>query len=106
VEKDRSAISRSQKLGNRRSINEIFNSYIGGGLGLTDEERTGPDALKWLRTGEQLNSIPAIEQLVDAYRTGRFGLTPDPAEADRLQAKIYAILGIDPSSIKKKRRPR
>jgi len=97
---------RAAEAGHRPSIDVIITSYINGGLGLTDEERKGPGALKWFRTGEQLNSIPAIEQLVDAHRTGKFGLTPDPAEAERLQAKIYAIMGIDPSTIKKKRRPK
>lgn len=88
------------------SVSVIVLNYVNGGLGLTDAERNGPDALKWFTLGAELGLTVALEQLIDANRNGKLGLQKNPEEADRLQTKLYAIMGIDPSTIKKKRRRR
>lgn len=88
------------------SVSVIVLSHVNGGLGFTEAERTGAGALKWYTLGEELGLTVAVEQLIDAHRNGKLGLPQNPEEADRLQTKLYAIMGIDPSTIKKKRRRR
>lgn len=97
---------RAAETGHLPSINVMVMSHINGGLGLTEEERNGASALKWYRIGADAGLTTALEQLVAANRNGKLGLPVDAAEADRLQAKLYQVMGVDPSQLKKKRQRR
>jgi TPR repeat protein len=94
---------RAGKGGHVQSINVMVMSYINGGLDLSDDERSGPGALFWYGKGVEAGLTPAYEKLIDANRNGKLGLALNKEEADRLQAKLYEILGIDPTTVKKKR---
>lgn len=97
---------RAAEAGHLQSITVMVMSHINGGLGLTEAERSGASALKWYKIGADAGLITAYEQLVLANRTGKLGLPVNLAEADRLQAKMYEVMGIDPSKMKKKRQRR
>ena len=79
-------------------------AYMNGGLELTDAERKGPDAIKWIKRAAEFKHVPSMERLAAAYRAGEFGLTVNPAEADRLTQRVNEILDIDPNAPKKRRR--
>lgn len=97
---------RAAEAGHVPSITVMVMSHINGGLGLTEAERNGASALKWYRAGADVGLTTALEQLVAANRNGKLGLAVNAAEADRLQAKLYQVMGVDPSQMKKKRQRR
>lgn len=99
----RALYERSAEMRHAPSIGVMVESYVSGGLGVTEEERNGPSALNWYTIGAEIGIVKAFEQLIDANRNGKLGLAKNPEEADRLQAKMSSVLGIDPSKIKKKR---
>ena len=99
----RALFFKAAEAGHQQALSAVVSSYINGGLGLTDEERASSEALKWIQKGAAAGTIAAMERIVKAHRKGEFGLPVNPEEADRLQAKIYEIQGIDPSKRKRRR---
>jgi uncharacterized protein len=97
---------RAAEQGHAASIAVVVLAYINGGLGLSDEDRAGAGAVYWYKKGAEVGYTPAIEHLIDANRNGKLGLALNKEEADRLQAKLNALLGVDPSNVKKKRQRR
>lgn len=97
---------RAAEAGHVPSIMVMVANHINGGLGLSEEERNGASALKWYRAGADVGLTTALEQLIAANRNGKLGLAVNAAEADRLQAKLFQIMGVDPSQLKKKRQRR
>lgn len=80
--------------------------YYALGLGVGESEKTPAVALKWIQKAADLDDIPSLARLERAYREGNLGLPVDLAKADAIQKKIYKIQGIDPNTVKKKRRSR
>jgi uncharacterized protein len=98
--------ARAGEQGHVASISVLVLAYINGGLGLSDEERAGADAVYWFKKGAEIKYTPALERLIDANRNGKLGLALNNEEADRLQAKLQEITGFDPANVKKKRQRR
>lgn len=63
----------------------------------------GSDALFWIKRAADIDYIPAVEALANAYRSGRYGLAADTKQADELDAKVNKLLGVK-ENVKKKRR--
>ncbi len=83
----RSWIEKSAAQGNGLAINFLAQSYINGQLGLTDEDRSSPQALATLKQAADLGFLPAIEALAQAFAKGGFGAAPDPAAAEAYARK-------------------
>lgn len=64
----------------------------------------GPDALFWIKRAADIDYVPAITALANAYRSGRYGLAADTKQADILDAKANKLLGIKENVREKKRR--
>jgi uncharacterized protein len=92
--------------GHVASISVMVQAFLNGGLGLTEEERAGADAVYWFKKGADIRHPQALERLIDANRNGKLGLALNKEEADRLQLKLQEITGIDPANVKKKRQRR
>lgn len=54
-------------------------------------KRDPAEALKWYRLAAGRNHVPALDALARAYRAGDLGLAKDPAEAQKLEARIQAL---------------
>lgn len=52
--------------------------------------RDPTQALLWIRKAADRDHVPAIESLARAYRSGDLGLSRDPQEAARLEARARA----------------
>lgn len=59
------------------------------------------EMMNWLRKADDNNYIPAVTELANAYRTGKYGLTQDVKLADQYLEKANKLQGVDG---KKKRR--
>ena len=81
-------ITLAAKQGHVGAISVMANAYIEGGLGLSDAERQGPEALHWIRLAADNNFRNAITELAEAYRSGKYGLVPDQKKADELDSKL------------------
>lgn len=97
---------RAAEAGHKQAVVVIVMAYLEGGLGFTAEDMKSAEALRWFKKGAEQGSIPALERLIQAHRAGELGLPVDAAEADRLQARIFEIQGIDPSATRKRRQRR
>lgn len=87
-----------------QATNAIASAYLNAQLGIAEGERNSAEALRWVRAAEQNDYLPAIDALLQAYKVGGFGLSPDPAEAGRLQAKANKLRNIQEESGRKRRR--
>ena len=83
----RSWIEKSAAQGNGLAINFLAQSYINGQLGLTDADRSSPQALGVLKQAADLGFLPAIDALAQAYAKGGYGATPDPVAAEAYARK-------------------
>ena len=93
--------------GHEDAIRRIAEAYVGGGLGLIDEERSDAEILKWVRlAADKANSPESMDVLADAYRTGKYGLTVDAKLADEWTVKARKARGIQEEEVKKKRKKR
>jgi len=81
----------SAEQGNKNAIVMLAQSYISGGLGLDAQARQGADALLWIRRAAELDYLPALIALANAYKTGQYGLSADPAMAATLDAKVHQV---------------
>ena len=77
-------------------------NYIRSGLGLDESARRSPEALVWIQRAADSDSLPALEALALAYRSGQFGLTADAQKADAIVAKMNILLGITKVETKKR----
>lgn len=88
--------------GHEQSINVLAQAYISGQLGITEDQRQGSEALRWVKLSAGSNYLPAMKVLIDAYRAGGFGMPADVATADALQAKYFELQGLDKKGKPKK----
>ena len=97
---------KAAELDHTSSVSVVIMGLVNGKMGFNATERNGPSALKWYTKGAEMGLTVAIEQLSIAHREGKYGLPVNIEEADRLQAKLYEIMGIDPTKLKKRRQRR
>ena len=91
--------------GHRGAINLVALAYASGGMGLSEEERSDVEVLKWIRRAIDVDSPDAMDALADAYRSGKYGLETDPQQADSWAAKARAARGIkEQDAVQKKPR--
>ncbi|NJD36374.1 MAG: sel1 repeat family protein [Betaproteobacteria bacterium] len=95
-------ITRAAEAGHKQAIRSLAQVYMRGELEITEEQRKGPEALKWITLAADDNFMPALETLEKAYRDGEYGLAPDAVKADELKRKIAAMKGVKDN--KKRRR--
>lgn len=95
-------ITRAAEGGHKQAIRSLAQVYLRGELEITEEQRKGADALKWITLAADDGFMPALEALEKAYRAGDYGLAPDTAKADELKRKIAAMKGVRDN--KKRRR--
>ena len=75
--------------GHAAAIDLLANAYLGRmPLGLDANALNSPEVLLWIKRAADINSGFAIKALADAYRSGKYGLAVDPAQADALEAKL------------------
>lgn len=84
-------ILKAAETGHPVAVQALAKSYIEGGLGLTDADRSGPQALRWIQAGAALDLLPAIDRLAVAYRQGQLGLAADAARASELEARALKL---------------
>lgn len=97
---------KAAEMGHKQAVVVLVMAYIEGGLGFTAADMNSAEALRWFRKGAEQDSLPAIERLIKANRSGELGLPVNPGEADRLQARLFELQGIDPTATKKRRQRR
>ncbi len=96
-------ITRAADQGDKKAIQVMAHSYIGGQLGLDETARNSPEALDWIKRAVAIDDPTAIRALASAYRAGQFGLAVDPKQADELDAKANKLLGKEEKKKKKTR---
>lgn len=89
-------VTKAAEQGQPSAINEMALAYIGGGLGIAPEARTGEEALRWIRAAAENNFLIAIRELVKAYRLGEYGLKADPKQAEEWAARERKVTGALP----------
>lgn len=94
-------ITRAAEGGHKQAIRMLSQVYLRGELEITEEQRKGAEALKWITLAADDEFTPALEALEKAYRAGEYGLAPDVAKADELKRKIDVLRGV---TDKKRRR--
>lgn len=85
---------RAAEAGHKYAIAALAEAYVRGGLGIPEEQRQGPDALKWISLAANDNVIAALEAMENAYRAGGLGLTIDVKKADEFKQKLAEAKGI------------
>ena len=80
--------------GHKEAAFRLADAYLKGQEGLDEKERNGPAALAVLRRAAGHNYLPALDALAAAYREGKFGLTPDPNQADVVVAITNKLRGV------------
>lgn len=94
VKEARSLITRAAEGGHKLAIRSLAQVYLRGELEITEEQRKGAEALKWITLASDDGFMPALEALEKAHRAGDYGLTPDVAKADALKRKIAELKGV------------
>lgn len=96
-------INKAAELGHLQAINVIAQAYLTADLGLTDKDRSSPEALRWVEMAAKNDYLPALDALAEAYRTGG-GLPVGASEklASEYRAQANRVRGIDPAKKKKK----
>ena len=98
----RGVLIRLAETGDRGGVVALAAGYLEPGrLAFTDADRASPEALKWVQKAADEGYIPALRQMIEAYRTGAYGLTPDAVAVKNYQEKLDALL---PKQEKKTRR--
>jgi len=93
--------------GHADALKLITGVYIGGGMGITDAERSDTEVLKWINLAiDKIKDADAMDALAAAYRTGKYGLAVDPKLADEWVAKAKKTRGIKEEEVKKKKKKR
>lgn len=99
-------LEKAARAGHQQAVISLATAYIGGGLGLKEPALSSPAALEWIRKAADLDDIGALEAIRGAHRTGRYGLSVDPARAAEVDRRIAKLKGIEKDDSKKKRRSR
>lgn len=89
--------------GHKQAVNVLAQAYISGQLEITEEQRQSPEALHWIKLSADANYLPAMKALIDAHRTGGYGMPVDTAAANELQTKYYDLMGLDAKGKPKKK---
>ena len=95
--------------GHEEALKLVTTAYAGGGLGLTDAERTDAEVLKWIHLSiDKIKDPDAMETLASAYRKGSYGLKVDVKLADEWVAKAKVARGVkeEEAAQKKKKKKR
>lgn len=87
-------ITRAAEGGHKQAIGVLAQVYIRGELEITEDERKGKEALKWITLAADDGFLVALEALEKAYRSGDYGLAVDPGKAELLKQKIMKIKGV------------
>lgn len=87
-------ITRAAEGGHKLAIRSLAQVYLRGELEITEEQRKGAEALKWITLASDDGFMPALEALEKAQRAGDYGLTPDVAKADALKRRIAELKGV------------
>lgn len=64
----------------------------------------GTDPFNTIKRAADLDYVAAVLALAEGYRAGKYGLTPDPKQADELTSRANKLLGKVEKKEKKKRR--
>ena len=80
-------IEKAAAQGHALATNLLAQSYINGQLGVTEAERSSPNAISVLKRAADIDFLPAIEALAQAYATGGYGTPPDPVAAEKYAQK-------------------
>lgn len=91
--------------GHRESVFALAMAYLGGGLGLTQAERSSPAALAAIRKAADLGHLPSLDRLAVAYRSGELGLAADAKLAEETESRARAIRGITAKTPPPRKRP-
>lgn len=94
VKEAKALITRAAEGGHKLAIRSLAQVYLRGELEVTEEQRKGAEALKWITLAADDGFMPALEVLEKAYRAGDYGLAPDLAKADALKRKIAELKGV------------
>lgn len=86
-------ITRAAEAGHKPAIAVLAQSYIRGDLGIPDEKRKGPEALRWISLAADQGVLLAQETMENAYRTGEFGLAIDLKKADAIKKQLSELAG-------------
>jgi hypothetical protein len=85
-------MGRAAAKGHKSAISALADAYIYGGLGLDAAARSdNAAALKWIEAAAEINYLPAMTALANAYKKGAYGLAPDPAKAKGWDDRIKAV---------------
>lgn len=103
VEGGRKWILKAAQMGHAQATNAIAHAYMKAQLGFSQADADSEAALQWVRKAVDNDYLPAIDALIAAYTAGgRWGLQPDKALADQLQAQANRIRNLEPVKPKKK----
>jgi TPR repeat protein len=91
--------------GHRDSVFAVAMAYLGGGLALTEAERSSPAALDAIRKAADLGHLPSLDRLAIAYRNGELGLVADAKLAEETEARARSIRGITARTPPPRKRP-
>lgn len=105
--------------GHKKSINMMADACIGPSASIlsrtyskTKAEKMisdaatlcGPDNLFWIKRAADLDYVPAVTALAEAYREGKYGLAADTKQAAELDLRANKLLGIVEKPKEKKKR--
>ena len=94
VKEARKLYTRAAEGGHKLAIAAMAEAYIRGELSISEGERKGADALKWISLAADDNVVAALEEMEKAYRTGDYGLAMDSVKADQIKQKLVAAKGL------------
>jgi TPR repeat protein len=101
----RNWIKKAAELGHHQAIGAMAQTYLQGGMGVTESETNSEVAFNWVRLAAEIDYLPAIDALAAAYSTGnRWGVSQDKVLSDKYLAQSNRIRNIDPVKNKKKAR--
>lgn len=103
--KARRLLEDSAGRGHRESVFALAMAYLGGGLGLTQAERSSPAALAGIRKAADLGHLPSLDRLAVAYRKGELGLAADARLAEEAESHARSIRGVTARTPPPRKRP-
>ena len=80
--------------GHREASIRLSEAYLKGQAGLDEADLQSAEALSWIRRAAGHDHLPAMDALAVAYREGKFGLTPDPDQADVIVTITNKMRGV------------
>lgn len=89
-------IEKAAEQGHLLAVNLLAQSYVSGQLGISETERTSPQALVALKRAADLDFLPAIDALAQAYSKGGYGVTPDAVTAEKYAHRARDLRGKTP----------